>query len=92
MSLIKARLVNTPLISHQNFSSVWDPSENLTPSEFKAFKRLSKNKNIVIQKADKGKTIMILANCSYISAIKEILKGTLMQIWKSAKIFVFTWK
>ena len=34
---------------------------------------MSKNKNIVIQKADKGNTIVILDNISYISAIKEIL-------------------
>ena len=44
MSLIKARLLDTALTSYQNFSSDKDPPENLTPSEFKALKRLSKNK------------------------------------------------
>ena len=73
MSLIKARLLDTALTSYQNFSSDKDPPENLTPSEFKALKRLSKNKNIVIQKADKGNTVVILDKCSYISAIEEIL-------------------
>ena len=34
---------------------------------------MSKNKNIVIQKADKGNTIVILDKISYISAIEEIL-------------------
>ena len=33
----------------------------------------SKNKNIVIQKSDKGNTVVILYKCSYISAIEEIL-------------------
>ena len=73
MSLIKARLLDTALTSYQNFSSDKDPPENLTPSEFKALKRLSKNKNIVILKADKGNTVVILDKCSYISAIEEIL-------------------
>ena len=75
MSLIKARLLDTALTSYQNFSSDKDPPENLTPSEFKALKRLSKNKNIVIQKVDKGNTVVILDKCSYISAIEEILNG-----------------
>ena len=73
MSLIKVRLVDTALTSYQNFSIDKNPPENVTPSEFKALKRLSKNKNIVIQKADKGNTVVILDKCSYISAIEEIL-------------------
>ena len=43
-------------------------------SEFKALRHLSKNKNILIQKADKGNTIVILVKISYISVIEEILK------------------
>ena len=73
MSLIKARLLDTALTSYQNFSSDQEPPENLISSEFKALKRLSKNKDIVIQKADKGNTVVILDKCSYISAIEEIL-------------------
>ena len=44
MSLIKARLLDTELTSYQNFFSDQDPPENLTYSEFKALKRLSKMK------------------------------------------------
>ena len=73
MSLIKARLLGTALTPYQNFSSDKNPPENLTPSEFKALKHLSKNKNIAIQKADKGNTVVILDKCSYISGIEEIL-------------------
>ena len=39
-----------------------------------ALKRLSKNKNIVIQKVDKGNIVMILDKCFYISAIEETLQ------------------
>ena len=42
-------------------------------SEFKALRHLSRNRNIVIQKANKGNTIVILDKISYISAIEEIL-------------------
>ena len=73
--VIKARLLDTALTSYQNFSRDREPPENLTSSEFKALKRLSKNKDIVIQKADKGNTVVILDKCSYISAIEEILNG-----------------
>ena len=73
MSSIKPKLLDTALTSYQNFSSERNPPENLTHSEFKALKYLSKNKNIVIQKADKDNTVMILEKCSYISAIEEIL-------------------
>ena len=73
MSVIKARLLDTALTSHQNFSRDWEPPENLTSSEFKALKRLSKNKDIIIQKADKGNTVVILDKCSDISVIEEIL-------------------
>ena len=73
MSLIKFRLLEIALISYQNFYSDRHPPENITSSEFKALKRLSKNKDIVIQKADKGKTVVILEKCSYISAIEGIL-------------------
>ena len=70
MSLIKARLLDAALISYQNFCSNRDPPEYLTSSEFKTLKRFSKNKNIVIQKADKGNTVVILHKCSYTSTIE----------------------
>ena len=71
--LIKARSLDTALSSYESFSRDQSPSENLTASEFKALRRLSKNKNIIIQKADKGNTIVILDKIPYISAIEETL-------------------
>ena len=67
----KARTTrHSALTTYQKFSSDQDPPENLTPSEFKV---CQKTKNIVIQKADKGNTLMILDKCSYISRMEEIL-------------------
>ena len=62
MSVIKARLLDTALTSYQNFSRDREPPENLTSSEFKALKRLPKNKDIVIQKADK---VVIVICCDF---------------------------
>ena len=56
MSVIKDRLLKTALTSYQNISSDPEPPENLTSSEFKALKRLSKNKDIIYQKAGKSNT------------------------------------
>ena len=75
MSLIKVRLLDITLTSYQKFSSEKNPPENPTPFELKALKRLSKNKNIVIQKADKGNTVAILDKCSYINVIEKICNG-----------------
>ena len=73
LSLMNSRLLDRALSSNEGFSSHWSPFENLAASKFKALRHLSKNKNIVTQKADKGNTIMILDKIVYISTIKEIL-------------------
>ena len=73
ISLIKVRLLDTTSTSYQRFSSDQDPPQILTHSKLKALKHLSKNKNIVIQKVDKGNTVVIFDKCSYISAIEEFL-------------------
>ena len=70
---MKSWLLDTALSSYESFSSDRSPSEKLTVSQFKALRYLSKNQNIVIQKADKGNTIVILNKISYISTIEEIL-------------------
>ena len=44
MSLIKTKLLDTALVSYQNFLNDRDPPENLKISEFKAPKRLPKSK------------------------------------------------
>ena len=73
LSLMKAILLDTALSPYESFSSDQSPSENLTTSEFKPFRHLPENKNIVIQKADKGNTIVILNKISCMSVIEEIL-------------------
>ena len=72
-SLMKPRLLDTAFSSYESFSSDQSPSENLTTYEFKGLTYLSKNKNIVIQKADKSNAIVTLHKIFYTSTIEEIL-------------------
>ena len=50
--------------------------KNLPDEEIKALKNLTENNDMVIQKADKGKTIAILNKNDYISRLNRILDDT----------------
>ena len=49
--------------------------ENLSEEEYQAFLSLSKN-NDIIQKANKGNTVVLLDKSSYIKKIEELLADT----------------
>ena len=55
--------------------------DNLSKKEHLALKNLVKNRDLIIQKADKGNTVVILNKNDYISIIKVILSD-------SSKFFV----
>ena len=46
---------------------------NITPEEHKALKDLSSRKEIVIQKVDKGNSVVILNKCDHIKRVNEML-------------------
>ncbi|XP_057294731.1 uncharacterized protein LOC130623279 [Hydractinia symbiolongicarpus] len=46
---------------------------NCTPEEFKSLKNLSKNKDIVIKKADKGGSIVIMNKYDYVDKVRKHL-------------------
>ena len=46
---------------------------NLTSEEFAAVKSLSKNKNLIIEKSDKGNSIAIIDKSDYLRKIRNIL-------------------
>ena len=50
--------------------------ENLSEEEHQAFSSLSKNIYIIIQKADKGNTVILLDKSSYIKKMEELLADT----------------
>ena len=56
-----------------NFFERKRPVSNLSEAEFNALENLTKNKNLVIQKADKGDTVVIINKNDYKTKIKNIL-------------------
>ena len=64
---VKSRLRVVPI----HLSKISD--KNLPDEGIKALKNLIENNDMVIQKADKGKTIMILIKNNYISRLNRIL-------------------
>ena len=62
------------------FSSSRDPKSFLVTAlsreEYLALKSLIKNKELIIQKADKGNTVLLINRADYIFKMKLILKDT----------------
>ena len=70
---VKIRLRNSVYSSFKQASRISD--KDLSREEVKALNNLAKNKNLVIQKADKGNNIIIL-NRMTISKLSKILEDT----------------
>ena len=62
---------NICLSSFENFK--FKDELNITPDELKALKDLSSRKDIIIQKADKGNSVVILNKRDYIERMTEML-------------------
>ena len=54
--ILTSRLQNLAFSSFKTYNSSRKP--NLTPEEFESLLKLSKNKNVVIQKSDKGNSLI----------------------------------
>ena len=55
------------------FFLIWQDELNITPDELKALKDLTSRKVFIIQKADKGKSVVILNKSDYIKRMTEML-------------------
>ena len=67
---IKSRLRDSAFSSYKDISKTFE--KNLPKAEFGALKILLKNKVIIIQKADKGNTVVILNLKDYVCKMKNI--------------------
>ncbi|MCP3665243.1 MAG: hypothetical protein GY696_22555, partial [Gammaproteobacteria bacterium] len=74
-TFFKTRLKDIALSSYYSYNSRPAPC-NLTKSEITAIKDLSANKNIVIQKADKGNSVVILDRLDYENKMLNILSDS----------------
>ena len=70
--LFKSRLKDLVFLSFKIYNSSRKPN-NLTPEEFESLLKLSKNKNAVIQKSDKGNSVVLIDKIVYTNGIKKLL-------------------
>ena len=70
LASVKARLQDTAFTSYSAFNN------NLSKSEFESLCKLKNENNLVIQKADKGNTIVILDDGSYLKSVETLLKDS----------------
>ena len=68
---VKVDMKKICLSSFENFK--FKDELNITPDELKALKDLSSRKDIIIQKADKGNSVVILNKSDYIKRMTEML-------------------
>ena len=82
---VKSRLQDCAYSSFKQVLKIFD--KNLPDEEIKALKNLIENKDLVIQKPDKGNAIVILNKNDYISRLNGILdenlKGSILRKAKS---------
>ena len=73
---LQAKVKDIGLSSLRYYNKADHKFDNLTKEEYQSFLKLSQNNEIIIQKADKGNTVVILDRNSYISKIEELLSDT----------------
>ena len=71
---VKSRLQDSTYTSFKQVSKI--SQKNLSKQEIKALNNLIKNKDIVIQIANKGNNVVILNRSDYISNLTKILEDT----------------
>ena len=70
--LIKSRLRDFAFLSYKDTGKALE--KNLPKEEFDALKVLLKNKDFIVQKADKGNTIVILNRKDYVCMFQSFKK------------------
>ena len=71
---IKSRIRGSVFSSYKDTGKTFE--KNLPKAEFDALKILLKNKDIIVQKADKDNTVVILNRKDYVCKIKNILNDS----------------
>ena len=74
LASVKARLQNTAFTSYSAFNKDNSLYSNFNKDEFESLWKLKNENNLVIQKANKGSTIVILDKHSYLKSVETLLK------------------
>ena len=69
---LKSKIKDVGLSSYRVYNKKDHHYENLSPEEYDAFVNLSNNKDRIIQKADKGNTVVLLDRSSYVTQMEEL--------------------
>ena len=74
LDFVKARTKEAALSSYRNYNN--NVPQHLSKEEFLALQNLRKNKNIVIQKSDKGNSVVIFDKADYLVKMGNLLNDT----------------
>ena len=72
LDFVKTRTKETALSSYRNYNN--NVPQHLSKEEFVALQNLCKNKNIVIQKSDKGNSVVIIDIADYLDKMENLLR------------------
>ena len=71
LDFVRKKTKETTLLSFRQYNK--NPQQNLSKEELTALTNLSKNKDIVIQKSDKGNSVVIVDKDTYIKRMENLL-------------------
>ena len=71
LDFVKAKTKEVALSSHRSYNN--NVPQNLSKEEFIALRNLSKNKDLIIQKSDKGNSVIIVQRQDYLKKMNDIL-------------------
>ena len=74
--LFKAKIKDIALSSYKLLNDNCKYENNLSSEELSSLKTLMRNKNIVIQKADKGNTVVIMDKEKYIQGVQNVISDS----------------
>ena len=69
----KAKLKDIALSSYKLLNNNYKYEDNLSSEQLSSLKSLTRNKNIVIQKADKHNTVVIIDKEKYIQGVENVI-------------------
>ena len=71
LDFVKTKTKETALSSFRQYNK--NPQQNLSKEELTALTNLSKNKDIIIQKSDKGNSVVIVDKDTYVKRMENLL-------------------
>ena len=74
LDFVKTRIKEAALSSYRNYNN--NVPQHLSKEEFLALQNLRKNKNIVIQKSDKGNSVVVVDKADYLDKMDNLLNDT----------------